>query len=159
MNRKDWGPADALMSAEAFPDRVQQTSALWGLAFDAAAAEYVLLGFHAPSGMTGTLYLDIDWATTATSGNVVWVAYVQAVTPADAQNVLTTWGPGAVNTTTTAAAASAGYLTRTTITLTNTDGMAAGDQVWLLVGRDGASGSDTCAADAVVFGFTFRDSA
>lgn len=159
MNRKDWGPADGLLSAEAFPDRVQQASALWVLAFDAAAAEYVLLSLQAPSGLTGPLYLDIDWATTATSGNVVWNVYVMAVTPADAGNILTTWGGAAVNTATTAAAGSAGVMTRTTVTLTNTDSMAAGDQVWLLAGRDGASGSDTCAADAVVFGFTFRDSA
>lgn len=159
MNRKDWGAADALMSAEAFPDRVQQTSTLWGLAFDKDAAEYVLLSLQAPSGQTGTLYLDIDWATTVASGAVKWLVYVQAVTPGDAQNVLTSWGPGAVNTVTETVPASAGYLKRTTVTLTNTDSMAAGDLVWLVVGRDAASGADTCAADAIVFGFTYRDSA
>lgn len=159
MNRKDWGAADALQSSAAFPDRVQSASAIWGLAFDKDSDEYVMLSMQAPSGITGTLYLDIDWATTATTGAVKWDVYVQAVTPDDAQNVLTSWGPGSVNTATTTVPGTAGYMKRSTVTLSNTDSLAAGDQVWLLAGRNGSAGGDTCAADAIVFGFTFRDSA
>ena len=157
MNRKDWGIADALAASVAFPDRAQFSSGLWGLGFYQSAAEYVLLTLQAPSGLTGTLYLDIDWTIEVVGGTVKWDVYVMAVTPDDAGNTLTTASYAAVNTTTVSTPASAGVMTRTTVTLTNADSMAAGDQVWLQVGRDGVN--DTAPYRAVVYGFTFRDSA
>lgn len=157
-NRIDFLPSGMLFSSEAFPQRAMANSNTWVLYFDPAVAEYAQVGFEAPADLTGPFYVDLDWATTATAGNVKWDVAVEAVTPADALNVLTSSSYAAVNSAgVETVPATAGYLKRTVVTLTNHDSMAAGDRVRLLISRDAPT--DTCTADVALLGVAFRDSA
>lgn len=97
-------------------------------------------------------------ATAGTTGDVDWDVSVQAVTPADALNILTTTSYDTANSTdNTSVPGTAGYLFKVTVTLTNADSMAAGDRVRLLVTRDAVS--DVSTLDVVLLGGVFRDSA
>lgn len=157
-NRIDFLPSAALLTSEAFPQRAMAASGAWVLYFDPATTEYVQVGFQAPADLTGPFYVDLDWATTAVSGNVKWDITLEAVTPADALNVLTTASFAAVNSAgVETVPGTAGYLKRTTVTIANTDSLAAGDRVRLLISRDAPT--DTCAADVALLGIAFRDSA
>lgn len=145
-------------NAAAMPALSRSTAGDFALAFDAAANESAAWSFTAPNGLTGALFVDLHLATTATAGDVDWDVQVQAVTAADALNVLTTTSYATVNSTdNTVVPASAGTLFTVTVALVNTDSMAAGDRVRLLVTRDAAS--DTAAADVYLLGGAFRDSA
>lgn len=156
-NRVDFPPSAALLTSEPFPQRVMLSSGALALNFDAATTEYAQVSFEAPADLTGPFFVDLDWATTATSGTVIWSVQVEAVTPADALNVLTTASYAAANTASASAPASAGVLARTTVTLTNNDSLAAGDRVRLLISRDAPA--DTAAGDVSLLGIAFRDSA
>lgn len=157
--RYELDPKAALFpNTAAMPALVRTTGTDFALAFDGASNESAAWQFTAPSGLTGTLYVDLFMATTGTTGDVDWDVSVQAVTPADALNILTTTSYATVNSTdNTAVPGSAGYLFMVTVTLTNADSMAAGDRVRLLVTRDAAS--DVSALDVYLLGGVFRDSA
>lgn len=124
------------------------------LLFDAAQLEWAVWKIILPANYSSSPVLVINFSmVSATSGNVILVARVAAITPGtdntdtDAK-VFSTANTSAA----TAVRSTAGYQTQVSITLTNADSMAAGDTVWLYVGRDGASGSDTAAGDLEFLG-------
>lgn len=130
------------------------------LAYDAAASEAAYWTVAAPQGLTGTLTLIISYVmASATSGNVVWRAQVEAVSAADAVDLDSATSFDTANSVTSAVPATAGFLAQATITLTNADSIAVGDYVRISIDRDAANGSDTAAGDALLLAAEWRDAA
>lgn len=104
--------------------------------------------FRLPADWTGALDVTITWATTATSGNVVW--QVATICVADAET-----DDPAFNTASTVTDAAKGTTVQlndaalSTVTVT---GCAAGEILHLKVFRDPAHASDTVAATARLLG-------
>lgn len=117
-------------------------------------ATKIKLGFRfiIPNDYVGSPVFGVVWTSTATSGDVVWdLDYVCAARTAtldpaaDEENLtVTSTAPGTsqtgVNPTMSATAAN----------------LSAGQVIQGVLARDGASGSDTMAADAVVYGLYFQ---
>lgn len=125
------------------------------LDFDASQREQVWYTFPVPANFASAPTLLIVWGANATTGNVVWGCRVQAQTPGDTDTPYSR----AMATAQTATAAVLGTTARretsTSIAITNTDSMAAGDMLTIQIYRDGANGSDTCSVDAEVQYFVF----
>lgn len=106
-----------------------------GRAFPVGDLRYAFFYGYLPDYVS-TLTLDLLWCQTGAqaSGSVTWLASVAAITPGDttrfADKVF-----AASNTTSTAALADQ-LLTKTTITVSNTDSLAAGDFLIVRVSRD-----------------------
>lgn len=133
---------------------------VWGQAFDAAAdeqlsTERVFLANYGASNPNISIVLDWYSRTAQTSGAAVWGAAIQAITPGDAQSVLTD-GFGTEATTTTTVNGTASGLTRTTITITSLDSAAPNDSIIIKLRRIGTNGSDTLTGDAVLLGMTIQ---
>lgn len=98
------------------------------------------------------------WFSAGTSGNVEWEAEIESITPGDSTDLD---AADSFDTTNAAAATAvpgtAGFLTTTTVTLTNRDSMAAGDHVRIRVTRD--STNDTNNDNAYLSMIEFRDAA
>lgn len=122
------------------------------LAFDATADEICYAKFRALNYGSGNLTLDIDWyADSASSGNVVFGAAIAAVTPETDTQDVETKAFGSENTVTDSHLGTTGQrLHRASITISNLDSIAAGDDIWLKFRRNGSSGSDTMTGDALV---------
>lgn len=107
-----------------------------GYAFDASTRENMYFQFPIPNYGSGNISVIIHWMsrTAQTSGNVQWGASIAAMTPGDAQSVLTK-SLATETTTTTAVNGTASGLTTTTVTVSNLDSVAANDTVWLRIGR------------------------
>jgi len=104
--------------------------------------------FQLPA-FTGTLKVDLGYKmASATSGNVVWMAALEAVAEGDALN----WGMvnsfDADNSVTDAVPGTAGNPGTATIALTSNDSAAANDWVRLKITRNADSGSDSATGDA-----------
>lgn len=95
----------------------------------------------------------IDWYSFggATTGAVVWGCALQAVTPGDAQSIETDTF-ATENTATTTVTGTAKALTRSTVTITNLDGIAPNDSAIIRLTRRQSNGADTLVGDAVVVG-------
>ena len=109
----------------------------------------------------GTVYckLFFTMANTAT-GNVVFNCAVEAITPADAHNLITDEYFDTENdSASTAVPGTTGYLGTVTITLTNKDSVAAGDLVRLKITRDVADGGDDANSDARVYAVQIYEAA
>jgi len=125
------------------------------LSFDKTTDETVYTpAFRMPSAYTGTgtLKLAIGYmANTVTSGDVVWACHVEAVTDGDTLDLDSASGfetpTGTNNTATVTVPGTAGYLDVATITLTDKDGVAAGDMVRLMIFRDADAAGDTADND------------
>lgn len=131
------------------------------LGFDATTDETCYWTLIAPQGITTPLTLVITYMmASATTGNVVFQAALEAVTDGDAtdlDNVTsfdTTNGSAA-----TAVPAVAGYIDQISVTLTNNDTVAAADYLRLALNRDANHASDTATGDAYVLACELRDSA
>ena len=124
--------------------------------FDATTDEHIVCSFIMPQDYVSAPVLKVQFKmTSATSGNVIWVCQVMAVTPGDATDVdAETFA--AANSVTEAVPATAGYLDEASITLTNADSVAAGDRVTLLLFRDADNVSDNAAGDAEFVGADLR---
>lgn len=108
--------------------------------------------FIVPNDYAGSPVFGLVWTSTATSGDVVWdldyvcAARTATLDPAATEEVLTvtSTAPGSsqtgVNPTMSATAAN----------------LSAGQVIMGSLSRDGASGSDTMAADAALYGFYFQ---
>lgn len=119
-----------------------------GLAFPSGGSKalYAKLG-AALYGNSGNWTLSLQWVsrTPSTSGNVQWVAALAAISPGDAQSVLTKSFATSQNTTTTVNSTASGD-TLTQITISNLNSVAAGDVLWIKLIR----GTDTMVGDAVL---------
>jgi len=105
----------------------------------------------------GALYADIFWSmVSATTDTVVWGVQVSAYTPGDAADINTD-SYDTVNLDTTAVPGTAGYMKKTTITLTNDDSIAAGDFYRIKLYRDADSGSDGATGDAEIYYMIIRE--
>lgn len=145
------------------PQQAESPSTLYGvfgtrnahpyLAFDAATNWNSIFTGVLPNQYYGNgLTVNIYWmAASATSGNVVWNAYIErddvGTLDLDAASF------AAAQTATTAANGTSGVLSLTTITFTSgaqMDSLAAGEQFRIKVERNAASGSDTMTGDAQI---------
>lgn len=122
------------------------------LAFDASATEYgwwKLVPFHYGSG---NITCELAWyADTATSGTVRWEVALAAVTPdVDNTNVETKAFASAHIVDDAHLGSTGQRLHLASVAISNLDSVAAGDEVWLRVGRIGANAADTLAGDALL---------
>jgi hypothetical protein len=128
------------------------------LAFDASAQETAYWTFIAPQGLSGALSIIVHLFGNAAGTNpTYWEAALEAITPGDATDLDSATSFDTVNTGNVAMPTTQGHQTSVSITLTNADGIAAGDYVRLSLARDADNGSDTFAADAYVTAVEIRE--
>lgn len=124
------------------------------LAYDPSAAtdEEAFWKFRAIGYTSGNLTLDIYWyADTATSGDVIWVGRIAAITPnTDTQDVETKAFATANTVTDTHLGTTGQRLHQATITISNLDSLAVDDLVWIGIARDGNAAGDTMTGDALL---------
>lgn len=104
-----------------------------------------------PGDFTGTIDAQIQWTTTATSGNVKW----SLSTICTATDGTETDDPGAFNTASTVTTAAPGVASRvqtSSITSLTITGCAANELLHLRIFRDGNDAADTIAATARLVG-------
>ena len=118
---------------------------------DTATKDSLGIRFPVPDNYVGSPVMEVIWTSTATTGNVIWVidynsgsktATLDPSTDEESPTV-TTAAPGTSQT---------GVASRMTLTAAN---LAANDIFQGKVSRNGA-GSDTMAADAVVYNIIFE---
>lgn len=131
------------------------------LAFDASTDETAYWTDIAPQGLTGTLTLLVWYAmASATSGNVILQASIEAVTDGDSLDLDSATSFDTVNSSSaTAVPGTAGFPDVISITLTNADSIAAADYYRISVNRDADNASDTATGDLYLLGFELRDAA
>jgi hypothetical protein len=116
--------------------------------FDATTREQLMWTFRMPADYASAPVVVAQFAmTSATTGNVILEARIAAITPGDATDIDTKAFAAANTSATTAVAATAGFVKEISITMTNADSLAAGDQVTLYLARDAANASDTATGD------------
>ncbi|WP_433235493.1 hypothetical protein ACQPYK_25435 [Streptosporangium sp. CA-135522] len=148
-------PEEAQFRSTAFPAFAKANGSAFpvsGLAYDAATAERASWKFEPMSYTSGDLTVDVVWyADTATSGAVRWEVFLAAITPGvDSDNVEAKTMNVGLTAVTSHLGTTGKRLHKTTLILSALDSMAAGDEVWLRLGRDAADASDTMAGDAIV---------
>jgi hypothetical protein len=131
------------------------------LAFDAATDENCYWSAVAPQGLTGAITVVVTYAmASATSGNVILQAAIEAITDGDATDTdAATSFDTANSSSATAVPGTAGYIDQISITMTNADSLAAADYFRLSLNRDADSGSDTATGDLYVLATELRDAA
>lgn len=133
------------------------------LAFDATTDETAYWTLVAPQGLTGTMTLVITYCmASATTGNVVFQAQVEAITDGDALDTDATTSFDSVNNSgQSAVPATAGHIKQVSITLTNQDSAAAADYLRISLNRDADSttATDDAAGDCYVYACELRDAA
>lgn len=99
--------------------------------------------------------IDLLWYIqgAVTSGNVTWQSNIAAVTPSDAVRLSDKTFATSGNTVTTSPSGIQ-QLNKSTITVTNTDSLAAGDLLIVRIGRDPSNVS--CGGNAVLIGISFN---
>jgi hypothetical protein len=130
----------------------------WRLLFDADANEFATWEFIVDDDYGGgTLYADIYFTmVSAVANEVVWDVNIMAVTPGDAQDVGTD-SYDTINTVTETVPGTAGYLDKSTVTLTNKDSLAAGDYVRLRLKRGAGKAADDATGDAEFLRMVVRE--
>lgn len=131
------------------------------LAFDASTSETAYWTFTIPQGWTGTgtVVLSYMMASAVTGGVALDVA-IEAVSSGDAVDLDAGTSFAAVNTGTDAAVpATAGYMEQIIITLTNDDGLAAGDYVRISIARNVLHATDNATGDLYLLEAELRDTA
>jgi len=122
----------------------------------AASNAYYTVIIPQDVNLTGDPSLVLYWFSAGTANAVEWECEVEAITPGDSTDLDAADSFDATN---AAAAATvpgtAGFLTTTTIALTNRDSMAAGDHVRLRITRDAVN--DTNNDNAYLSMIEFRD--
>jgi hypothetical protein len=128
-------------------DQTNTASPIDVLDFDPVTPEYAVWTGLIPEGfnMTGGLKARITWKldTGTPSGNVVWAAQIER---GNTDLGSDSWD--SAHTATGAANGTAGIATTTEITLTNVDGVQAGENFRVRIYRDASAGADTAAFDA-----------
>jgi len=150
-------PEGAQYLGSAFPQFVKTNGTnnpVAGLAYDASTDEAAFWRFIAKNYASGNVSVEIQWyADTASSGNVVWEAQLAAITPdADSQDVETD-GLATLNYVQDTHLGTTGQrLHKCTITISNLDSLADGDNVVLRIARDanGTNATDDMTGDAIL---------
>jgi hypothetical protein len=122
------------------------------LDFDASSAESAVFTFVLPTDYSGAgITVMLYWAgTSATSGNVMWQAALEAAA-AGSQDTDSDGFATAQAFSAAAANGTSGVLTKSSLNISNganMDSIAAGDMFRLKITRDAANGSDTMTGDA-----------
>lgn len=149
-------PNSAEFGASGFPayDRVQGTNfPVSRLLYDAAATESAYWRFQPIAYGSGNLTCDIIWysGATATTGVVRWEAALAAITPeTDTQDVQTKAFATALTVDDTHLGTTAKRLHTATITISNLDSIATGDEAYLRISRIGGNAADTLVGDAAL---------
>ncbi len=122
------------------------------LAFDAAATETAYWRMRAANYGSGNLTCLIEWyADSASSGDVVWEGALAAITPdTDTQDIETKAFATAQTVTDSHLGTTGQRLHRASLTLSNLDSLADGDDLTLKLSRVGGNGSDTMTGDAML---------
>lgn len=133
----------------------------WVLAFDATTQETCYFSGIAPQGLTGTITVVVSYImASATTGTVEWEAALEAITDGDATDLDATTSFDTVNSGSATVPGTAGYIDQISITMTNADGLAAGDYFRLSISRDADDGTnDTATGDAYILAVELRDAA
>ena len=147
-------PGSAQFLTTAFPAlaRGGTNFPVLGLAFDAVSDEAAFWAVRAVNYGAGNVTVHVDWyADTATTGDVVWVVQLAAITPdTDTQDVETK-ALATLNTVTDTHLGTVGQrLHRAIITMTNLDSLAADDDLWIRIARDAANAADTMTGDTIL---------
>lgn len=123
-----------------------------GLAFDPTTQETAFFRFLAIDYGTGDVTVRVEWyADTASANGVVFGASLACITPnADSQDIETKAFATENTASDTHLGTTGQRLHSFDITVTNLDGLAAGDDVTLRLRRLPADGSDTMTGDAIV---------
>lgn len=155
-------PSDGEAKTSTFPQFARSSDASGArpiALFDAGADEALYFTDIAPQGLTTPAKVIVTWAmVSATTGNVILDATVEAVTDGDSMDTDSAESLDTANTTAaTAVPGTAGHIKQTSITLTNNDSIAAGDYFRVRFRRVGANGSDTATGDLVLLGIELRD--
>lgn len=120
-----------------------------GVAFNDTTLNAIFIELKALAYLSGNVTVKLNWYGAATTGVVVWGAQLAAVTPGDAQSLLT----DALATATTANSTANGTANgdqEVSVVITNLDSLAAGDIVQLRIYRDAAAGGDTFSGNAIL---------
>ncbi|WP_113699191.1 hypothetical protein [Nonomuraea lactucae] len=122
------------------------------LLYDAATDEAAFWKIEAVSYGSGNLTVDLIWyAVNATTGVVRWEVAIAAITPeSDSQDVETKSLATAHTVDDTHLGTTSKRLHKATITVSNLDSVAAGDEVYVRVRRIGSNAADTMANDAAL---------
>lgn len=125
-----------------------------GAFFDPTTNEHLWWARRMPENYVGTLVAKILWqANDVGAGeSCLWNVQIGAITPADTdtpqEHAMATTNEQSTDVNTT----EANRLIETTITLTNDDGVAAGDLMIIHMFRNAAGGGDDLSSDAVAIG-------
>lgn len=121
-----------------------------GRAFPVGVQRYAFFRGYLPDYVS-TLTLDVLWyiAGANTAGNVTWITNCAAITPGDVGRLSDKAFSSSTNSVTTAPSGTE-RLNISTVTITNTDSLAAGDLLIVRVARD--PGNATCGGTAVLIG-------
>lgn len=155
-------PYDAEFPATNFPalEQSNRRPILW---FDASTDETCYWTEIAPQGLTTPITIVIHYKmASATSGAVGFQAQIEAVTPGDPTDLDATTSFDTVNNSlSTTVPGTAGYENTISITMTNNDGIQAGDYFRLALTRDadGSAITDSATGDCGVLAVEFRDAA
>lgn len=155
--RQYLAPEEAALGASGFPQyKITQGTGfpVSGLAFDASTSETAYWKFEPIAYGSGNITCDILWyadtSTTSTHG-VTWQVNVAAITPnSDTTNVESKTMATGQQASTDLGSTNAQKLMKTTITISNLDSIAAGDEAWLRLARLTADGNDDLTGDAIV---------
>jgi hypothetical protein len=106
--------------------------------------------------LSGDPSIVLYWLSAGTANAVEWEVEVESVTPGDSLDIDANDSFDATNAAAGATVpGTAGFVTTTTVALTNRDSMAAGDIVRLRISRDGTNDSNN--DNAYLLSFEFRD--
>ena len=131
------------------------------LAYDAGTQETSQWTGIAPQGLTGTITAVVTYAmATATANLIEFEVSLEAITDGDATDTDAGDSFDTVNSQSATVPGTAGYIDQLSVTLTNADGLTAGDYYRLKVSRDADDGTnDTATGDAHVYAVELRDAA
>jgi hypothetical protein len=146
-------PEDATFPSSNFPQLLRVVGTNFGVAslgYDTTTQETAHFCFPALNYGSGNLTLDFFWyAASGTSGGVTWGASLAAITAdTDTQDVETKAFATEQTVNDTHLGTTAKRLHKCSLTLSNLDSIAVGDNCWLRIRRVPADAGDTLAADA-----------
>lgn len=146
-------------SGNVYPDLYSKkaTNGVWPMlvyVFEDSGTKIGLSGlFRVPKNYENVAKVWIEWTSSVTSGNVVWTFEYRAVGGDDTESMDQA---GVQQSSSETDAAPSAAHRRLSIDIDLTDGNFSGDDlVEFNFYRDGSSGSDTLAGDAILFGLFF----
>lgn len=137
------------------PDRAKSSASAPSLhfnrlLFDATTKEYLYYQLYMPANYASGPVLKMKFQANATTGNVVWGARLGAITAGDAETPQEKALATAQTTTVSVNTTEANREIDISLTISNVDGLAAGDSAYLQIFRDADNASDTCSVDAAL---------